>query len=104
MTTFDDRQRGYESKFALDAEQAFRAVSRRNKALALWAGGELGKQGADLDDYVREVMRSDLAEAGEEDVFRKVSGDLQGRVEPEAVRARMAELLATAQAQIAAGT
>lgn len=101
MTTFDDRQRGFESKFALDAEQAFKAMSRRNKALGLWAGGVLGKEGAELDEYVREVTRSDLAEAGDDDVFRKVSADLQGREEPAAVRAKMDELLQTAQAQVA---
>ena len=103
MTTFDDRERAFETKFALDAEQAFKALARRNKALALWAGGELGKHGAELDDYVREVMRADLQEAGDEDVFRKVSADLQGRVEPEAVRVRMDELLQTSQAEIQAG-
>lgn len=103
MTTFDDRERGFETKFALDAEQAFKATARRNKALGLWAGAELGKTGAELDDYVREVMRSDLAEAGEEDIFRKVAADLQGRVDSPAVRAKMGELLETARAQIAGG-
>ena len=103
MTTFDDRQRGFESKFALDEEQAFRANSRRNKALGLWAGGVLGRSGAELDDYVREVTRSDFAEAGDDDVFRKVSADLQGRVEATEVRAKMDELLRSAQAQISQG-
>jgi hypothetical protein len=103
MTTFDDRERAYETKFAMDEEQAFKVMSRRNKALGLWAGQELGKQGQELDAYVREVMRSDLQAAGDEDVFAKVSGDLQGRVEPAEVRRRMDELLHTAQAQIASG-
>jgi hypothetical protein len=103
MTTFDDRERGFETKFALDADQAFRAVSRRNKALGLWAGGVLGKDGAELDDYVREVMRADLKEAGDEDVFRKVSADLAGREDAAAVRAKMDALMLTAQQQIAAG-
>lgn len=103
MTTFDDRERGFETKFALDAEQAFKVVARRNKALGLWAGGLLGKDGAELDDYVREVMRADLKEAGDEDVFRKVSEDLAGREEPAAVRAKMDELSRTAEQQIAAG-
>lgn len=103
MTTFDERERGFETKFALDAEQAFKAIARRNKALGLWAGGVLGKDGAELDDYVREVMRADLKEAGDEDVFRKVSEDLQGRVEPAAVRVKMSELLESSRAQIAAG-
>lgn len=103
MTTFNDRERGFESKFALDAEQVFKATARRNKALGLWAGGVLGKDGAELDEYVRDVTRSDLIEAGDDDVFRKVSADLQGREEPAAVRAKMNELLAAAQSQIARG-
>ncbi len=104
MTTFDERERGFETKFARDEEQAFRALARRNKALALWAGAILGKDGAELDNYVREVMRADLQEAGEEDVFRKLSADLQGREDPQAVRAKMASLLQSAQEQIAEGT
>jgi hypothetical protein len=103
MTTFDNRERAFESKFAMDEEQAFKVMSRRNKALGLWAGGVLGKDGQELDAYVREVMRSDLQHAGDEDVFAKVSADLEGRVEPAEVRRRMAELLDAAQAQIAEG-
>ena len=103
MTTFDDRERAFETKFAMDEAQAFKVISRRNKALGLWAGGLLGKEGQELDAYVREVMRSDLQEAGDDDVLRKVSGDLQGRADPAAVRARMEELLETARAQIASG-
>ena len=103
MTTFNDRERGFESKFALDAEQEFKAVSRRNKMLGLWAGGLLGKDGQELDAYVAEVVRSDFSEAGDEDVARKVSGDLQGRADAAAVRAKMTELLQTARAQIAQG-
>lgn len=103
MTTFDERERGFETKFAHDEELAFKALSRRNKALALWAGGILGKHGTELDDYVAEVMRADLQQTGDEDVFRKVSADLGGRETAEAVRAKMAALLETAQRQIAAG-
>ena len=103
MTTFDDRQRGFETKFARDEEQAFKVLARRNKALALWAGAILGKDGAELDAYVQEVMRADLQEAGDEDVFRKVSADLQGREDAQTVRAKMSALLETAQHQISAG-
>ena len=103
MTTVDDRERGYETKFALDAEQEFKAVSRRNKMLGLWAGGLLGKDGQALDAYVAEVVRSDFAEAGDEDVARKVAADLEGRADAAAVRAKMTELLETARRQIAQG-
>jgi hypothetical protein len=103
MTTFDDRERAFETKFALDAEQEFRAVARRNKMLGLWAGEQLGKAGQDLEAYISDVLRSDLKEAGDEDVARKVAGDLAGRQDAAAVRAKMSELLNAARAQIAAG-
>jgi hypothetical protein len=103
MTTFNDRERAFETKFALDAEQEFRAIARRNKMLGLWAGELMGKDGQDLDAYISEVLRSDLKEAGDEDVARKVASDLEGREDAAAVRAKMNELLDTARAQIAAG-
>lgn len=103
MTTFDNRERGFETKFALDAEQEFKAVARRNKMLGLWAGEQLGKDGQELAAYVWEVVRSDFLEAGDEDVARKVSADLAGRADASAVRLKMTELLNTARAQIAAG-
>jgi hypothetical protein len=78
MTTFDDREQGYEKKFAMDAELKFRAESRRNKAIAEWVGAKLGLSGEALETYVRDVRRADLAEHGDEDVFRKVE-DLEIR-------------------------
>lgn len=104
MTTFDERERAFETKFALDAEQEFKAVSRRNRLLGQWAGEQLGLSGEALESYAREVMRSDLAHAGDEDVFQKVASDLQGRVDGAEVRARMESLLKTAREQIAAGS
>jgi hypothetical protein len=101
MTTFDDRERAFETKFALDQEQEFRAISRRNKLLGQWAGEQLGLSGAELEDYARSVVRSDFAEAGDDDVERKVAADLQGKVDAGAVRAKMNELLDVARGQIA---
>lgn len=101
MTTFDDRQRAFESKFAHDAEMQFRATARRNKLLGLWAAGLLGKTGADADAYAVEVVKSDFEEAGDDDVLRKVAADLSGKASPEDIRAKMDALLAEAKAQLA---
>jgi hypothetical protein len=103
MTTFNDRERAFESKFALDEAQEFKAMSRRNKMLGLWAGELLGKDGQELDAYVAEVVRSDFKEAGDDDVARKVAADLGGRADAAAVRVKMDELMQTARAQVAGG-
>ena len=62
MTTFNDRENAFESKFAHDSEMQFRAEARRNKLLGLWAAGLLGKSGADADAYAMEVVMADMAE------------------------------------------
>lgn len=100
MTTFDDREKAYENKFALDAEMRFRAEARRNKLIGLWAAGLLGKSGAEADDYAREVVKADFKEAGEEDVFLKLKDDLGGRATDAEIRAKMAELTKVARAQV----
>ena len=69
---FDKRKEGYESKFARDEELRFKATARRNKLLGLWAAEKLGKTGDDAQTYAREVIRADMQEAGDEDVFRKI--------------------------------
>ena len=79
MTTFDDREKGFEKKFAHDADLKFKAESRRNKALAEWAGAKMGITGAALEDYIKAVRKSDLAEAGDDDVFGKVKADLAAK-------------------------
>ena len=76
MTTFDDRQKGFEKKFAHDAELKFKAESRRSKMLAEWAAAKMGLSGAAVEDYVKAVRKADLAEKGDDDVFRKVAADL----------------------------
>jgi hypothetical protein len=103
MTTFNEREKGYEQKFAFDSELKFKAESRRNKALAEWAGAKLGLMGDALDAYVREVRKADLAEQGDDDVFRKVKGDLEAKgikVEDAEIRSFMAEALAKAVGEI----
>jgi hypothetical protein len=75
MTSMKDREEGFERKFAMDEEVRFKATARRNKLLGLWAAQKLGKSGADAEAYAKEVVMSDLEEAGDHDVFRKVRKD-----------------------------
>ena len=100
MTTFDDRENAFEAKFAHDAEMQFRAEARRNKLLGLWAAGLLGKSADDAAAYAIEVVKSDFEEAGDEDVYRKVAGDLGARADEATIRAKMAELMTEAKRQI----
>lgn len=100
MTTFDDRENAFEAKFAHDGEMQFKAEARRNKLLGLWAAGLMGKSGDDAAAYAMEVVSADFEEAGTEDVVRKVAADLQGKASADEIRAKMAELLPVAKAQL----
>lgn len=102
MSTFEDRQRAFENKYAHDMEMQFKAVARRNKALGLWAAGLLGKSGTAAEDYAMEVIRADFEEAGHEDVFRKVQADLAGKADEAEIRARMEAFLQAAKAELIA--
>ena len=100
MTTFDERERGFEKRFALDQEQEFKASARRNRALGEWAAGLMGLQAPHIAEYAKAVVKSDLELPGEEDVLRKVFEDLKGAgvaVTEGEVRMKMAELLAQAR-------
>lgn len=106
MSGFDDREKGFEKKFAHDAELKFKAESRRNKMLAEWAGAKMGMTADEIADYVKQVRRADLEEAGDDDVFRKVRGDFDAKgsaVSDEEIRNQMSELLAKAVAEVEAG-
>ena len=100
MTTFDDRENAFESKYAHDAEMQFRAEARRNKLTGLWAAGLLGKSGDEAAEYAMTVVSADFEEAGIEDVVRKVAADLGSLSNADAVRAKMAELLPVAKAEL----
>ncbi|WP_149140815.1 DUF1476 domain-containing protein [Gemmobacter caeruleus] len=100
MTTFDDREKAFENKFAHDAEMQFKAEARRNKLAGLWAADLLGKTGEAANDYAMSVVMADLEEAGSEDVVRKIAADLAGKASAEDVRAKLAELMAVAKAQL----
>lgn len=103
MTKFDDREHAFEKKFVLDAEQTFRVEARRNKMLGLWVAGLLGKTDADVDAYALEVIKSDMEEPGDEDVFRKVKQDLISsgiKIPDVEIRERMNVLMTEARSQI----
>ena len=102
MTTFNDRENAFENKFAHDTEMQFRAEARRNKLVGLWAAGLLGKSADEAAAYAVEVVKADFEEAGIEDVVRKVAEDLAGKASADVVRAKMAELLPVAKAQLMA--
>ncbi|WP_295709687.1 DUF1476 domain-containing protein [uncultured Brevundimonas sp.] len=106
MTTFDDREKGFEAKYALDQEQEFKAVARRNKSLGLWAAEKMGLSPESADQYASAVVRADFEQPGEEDVFRKVAGDFKGSgltVSEGEIRSKMDELMSIAREQIRAG-
>lgn len=100
MSTFDNREKAFENKFAHDAEMQFKAEARANKLLGLWAAELLGKDGDDVTTYAAEVVKSDFEEAGHEDVYRKVSGDLGAKADEATIRAKMASCLAEAKSQL----
>ena len=105
MTTFDDREKSYEKKFALDEELKFRSEQRRNKLLGEWAAAKLGLSGTAVDDYIKSVRKADLATKGDDDVFQKIRKDFTDKAVqvPEAeLRKTMAEFLAKAVEQIEA--
>lgn len=104
MTTFDDRKDAFERKFVLDEEQRFRAMARRNKLLGAWAAEKLGKTGEEADEYAKAVVHADFAEAGDDDVFRKLRADLDASVTDEQIRTAMQELLSQAAAEIKAAS
>ena len=101
MTSFDEREQGFERKFAHDQELEFKATARRNRLLGEWAAGLMGL--TTVEEYARAVVKSDFEQPGDEDVLRKVFEDLKGAgvatTEGE-VRMKMAELLAQAREQI----
>ena len=101
MSSFDDRENAFENKFAHDAAMQFKAEARRNRLLGLWAADLLGKSGEDAAEYAKEVVRSDFEEAGDEDVYRKVSGDLGDKASEQEIRAKMKSLMSEAKGQIA---
>lgn len=103
MTNFNDRERAEEAKYALDEETAFRVAARRNRLLGEWAAAEMGLTPEEADAYRKAVVQADFEEAGDEDVIRKVLGDLIGAgvdVDEATVRAKLDEKAVEARRQL----
>ena len=93
MTQFDDREKSFEKKFVHDEELQFKIAARRNKYLGQWASKFLGYDLEKENEYIQAVIKSDFAEAGDEDVFRKVKTDLKDHnISEEDIRKKMDEL------------
>jgi hypothetical protein len=78
MTDFADRERAFETKFARDDEMAFRITARRNRLVGVWAAGLMGLTPEETDAYAKAVVQADFEESGDDDVIRKLLGDLVG--------------------------
>lgn len=103
MSQFDDREKAAETQFSLNKELEFKAMARRNKLLGQWAAGLMGFEGDAVAAYAREVIESDFEETGDDDVYRKVKGDLDTKGIDQSehqVRRQMESLLATAREQV----
>ena len=106
MTDFKDRERGEEAKYAMDEETAFRIAARRNRLLGEWAAGLMGLTPEETEAYKKAVIQADFEEAGDEDVIRKVLGDLTQAacdVDEAAVRAKLDEKSVEARRQLMGG-
>lgn len=104
MSSFDDRERAEEARYALDQQSQMRVTARRNKLLGLWAAGLMGVSGAEAEAYARSVVVADLEEAGDGDVIRKILADLSaaGVARTEAqIKEELARLLPVAREEIA---
>jgi hypothetical protein len=104
MSAFEDREKGFERKFASDQEMEFKAQSRAARTLGEWAAHKMGLES--VEDYVRAVVRAELGAGGEDDVVRKVIQDFSGagiEVRESEVRSKMDEFLAVAREQVKAG-
>jgi hypothetical protein len=103
MTTFDDREKGFEAKFAHDADMEFRVIARRNRLIGLWAADRLGLSDVEAEAYARAVIQADFEEAGDDDVVRKIMADfLKAGVEISdiEVREQLARKFDEARAQV----
>ena len=92
MDSFEDRKKSFEKKFAHDEELQFKVSARRNKYIGQWASKILGYDDEKEKDYIQAVIKADFAEAGDEDVFRKINEDLKGKdISEEDIRNKMNE-------------
>lgn len=103
MPQFDDRERAFETKYARDEEMQFRILARRNKLVGQWAAEKMGLTDAEAESYAKDVVRADFEEAGDEDVIRKVLGDLTAAgvdIDEDAIRGALEHKMVEARRQI----
>lgn len=103
MSSFEEREKAHENKFAHDEALRFKAEARRNKLLGLWAAEKMGLNSDEIEDYVQSVILADFEEAGDEDVFRKIRSDFDARgvnLTDHQIRRTMQELMETAREQV----
>ncbi len=103
MTTFDDREKAQEAKFGREEEMAFRVTARRNKLLGQWAASRMGLTPEETDSYAKSVVQADFEEVGDEDVIRKLLGDLTGaqvETSDEEIRQALADMTVEARRQL----
>ena len=103
MSSFDDREKAEEARYAHDEELNFKTNARRNRLLGEWVAGQLGLEGADIAAYAKQVVISDFDRPGDEDVFEKIWADLQEKgvdLSEHRVRKQMEELITTAREQV----
>ncbi len=102
MTSFKDREKGFENKFAHDQEMQFRITARRNRLVGEWAAGLMNLTEEETEAYAKAVVQADFEEAGDEDVIRKVLGDLTSagiEADDTAIRAKLEEMTVEARRQ-----
>ena len=93
MSSFEDRKKSFEKKFAHDEELQFKISARRNKYIGEWVSQILGYDDKKKNEYIQDVIKADFAEAGDEDVFRKIKGDLKNyNKTDDEIRKKMDEL------------
>ena len=98
MNTFNDREKGFEKKFANDQEAEFRISAKRNKLLASWVADLLKFNEEQKKNYITDVIKADFQESGDEDVFRKIKKDLEGKnIQDTEIRQKMSEFLEEAK-------
>ena len=103
MTTFDEREKSFESKYKRDQELEFKAQARRNKLLGLWAGEQMGLDADAAAAYAKEVVQADFDEPGDDDVLRKVLADLEAKgvaMDAHRLRKKMDALMLDAREQV----
>ena len=101
MNNFNDREKAFEKKFANDQEAEFKISAKRNKLLGTWVASILSLNEEQKKNYITEVIKSDFQEAGDEDVFKKIKKDLEGKnIQDTEIRQKMSEFLEAAKKEI----